>query len=78
MHASVKIFDKIADAPIYLEPEFVGVDITDFMLVKKGTVSGKTTVDIILKDKNGQKYAALITGDILRAVVASVNGSEHN
>lgn len=52
----------------YREPEYHPLDIQEVVVVKDGTVSGKPTVDLILVDKNGQKYVTMLTG----ALVASI------
>jgi len=75
-HATIKIHQSIEEAPIYREPEFIGVQITGYEIVKKGMATGKVSVDVILIDEKGQKYAALTTGSLLKALVIAINNAE--
>lgn len=78
LKAKIKICQSIKEAPTYREPEYQGAIIEEYVIVKNGTKQGKPTIDIIFKDKNGQKFAVLSTGDLLKGVVAALNGCEHH
>lgn len=48
--------------------EFIPVVIDTVVVVGNGTELGNSTVDLILTDADGQKYVALITGQLLKAI----------
>lgn len=64
----IKRFDSPLKAPSYNLPEFKHATLDQVMIVKKGTVGGKSTLDLVFTDENGQKHVAMITASIIRQV----------
>lgn len=52
----------------YREPIFKCIDVHNVVVVKKGTQSGKPTVDFILVDGNGQKHVFMVTSALLEFI----------
>lgn len=67
---SVKLnfFNKPEEAPHFVAPEFKGATLDHVNIVRKGTVEGHSTVDLIFVDQNGQKYIAMITGRLMNLI----------
>ena len=69
---NIRIFDNAAEAIaekfVYSTPEYIGVTLKQAVVVRQGTVEGNSTVDLILEDEKGQKYVAMVTGNLLRSV----------
>jgi hypothetical protein len=42
------------------------LEINTAVVVKNGTVSGNSTVDLVMEDKDGNKYVAMITGTLVK------------
>lgn len=68
----VSIVENASDATrhgfFYRPPIFKPIAIEQVVVVKKGTVAGKSTVDLILQDEHGQKYVVMLTGKLLRSI----------
>jgi hypothetical protein len=45
------------------------------VVVRAGTVEGKSTVDLVFQDQKGNKFVAMNTGRIIRSI-ANVIGDE--
>lgn len=60
------------DAPNYNRDELDtrSADLTDLYIINKGTVNQQQTVDLIFRDKEGNKFVAMITAKLLRAALA--------
>lgn len=50
------------------DPQPKGLKIEEMIIVQNGTVSGNATVDLVLVDADGNKYAALVTANLLKAL----------
>lgn len=48
--------------------DYAPLQITSAVIVRNGTESGKPTVDLILKDADGNKYVAMLTGALLKSI----------
>jgi hypothetical protein len=66
---SIKFFPTPDEAPNYNRPEYKHAEVTEAVLVRKGTVSGAPTVDLIFTDETGQKYVSMITAALLEQVL---------
>ncbi len=66
----VKINIEIApeDAPNYDEKETTMLRIETAIIVRNGTKSGKSTVDLQMIDKHGKKYLVMATGAIIDSI----------
>jgi hypothetical protein len=64
----IKICNSPEEAPKYTAPEFKAASLLKAVIVKKGTVQGKATVDLIFEDGDGQKYIAMTTMALLESV----------
>ncbi len=71
-HLNVTVVEDAHEATrqgfFYREPVYTGVTITQVVVVKKGTQSGKSTVDLVLEDAQGKKYVVMLTGALLRSI----------
>lgn len=69
---TMKIFRSPEEATeagyVYREPKYKPVEITTAVIVGNGTVSGKPTVDLILKGPDGQEYVAIVTAQLFESV----------
>jgi hypothetical protein len=52
----------------YVQPEYLPIHVEKVVVVKNGTVGGNATVDVVLKDVNGQKHVVMLSGRILQAI----------
>lgn len=48
--------------------EFKPIEITEAVVVRKGTVGGNSTVDLVLKDEKGQKFVVMLTGALVKSI----------
>jgi len=76
-HLSISIAETVDDAPNYNDKdEFKAIKLDKCVIVKNGTKEGNTTVDIQMTDADGNKFVALVTGKILKAVAQTIDGAE--
>ena len=54
----------------YRPPVFLPIKIDRAVVVRNGTASGKSTVDLVLEDEKGQKYVVMTTTSLLATIVA--------
>lgn len=57
--------DAIKRGYVYRKPEWQPVTLNAVVVVKNGMQSGAPTIDLLLTDENGQKYAALVPASLL-------------
>lgn len=75
-HLSIRLFNSPPEAPKYEFPEYRYATIDEAVVVKGGTQSGKPTVDLIITDQaTGQKFVAMITGNLLTTVSEVISGA---
>ncbi|MEO0797465.1 MAG: hypothetical protein AAFX93_20115 [Verrucomicrobiota bacterium] len=76
MHSlNIKVADSVDSAPNYnQEGNWTAVTLHSCLVVPNGTQLGKPTVDLQLTDKQGKKYVAMITGDLLIQAGAVIKG----
>lgn len=60
--------DAIAQGFNYKQPEYKSIEIEKVVVVEDGTMSSRSTVDLILKDESGQKYVVMLTGRLLKSI----------
>lgn len=75
---SIQIANSPEEAPNY-NRDFVDVraaTITKAVIVKKGTESGKPTVDFQFEAMDGSKFVAMLTGDLVKGLAKAVSGAE--
>jgi len=48
--------------------EYKPIEISKAVVVRKGTQSGKPTVDFVLTDQAGQKYVVMLTGALVKSI----------
>lgn len=44
------------------------VEIEKVVVVREGTQAGNATVDLILKDEQGNKFVVMVTGNLLKSI----------
>lgn len=44
------------------------IQIEQVVVVRDGTEAGRSTVDLVLKDENGQLYVAMLTGRLIKSI----------
>lgn len=73
----IEIVKSPDDAPDYnkIKPEHSTATLEKAVVVRKGTVGKRSTVDLIFTDKHGKKHIAMTTGRILNGL-AKVIGDE--
>jgi len=67
----VSIFDypgEAGDAGYVYKPPVKSATLEEAVIVRKGTQAGNSTVDLIFTDADGNKYVAMITGNLLKAL----------
>lgn len=76
---SITIHNAPDEAPNYKKdhPEFKGAELVSAAVVKNGTEEGKPTIDLLFKDQDGNTYVAMVTGRLLRSVVAASGLQPH-
>lgn len=71
----IKIAESIEDAPKYEAPEFLAAELDECIVVPRGTVGKKATVDLLFVNTyNGQKSVAMVTGNIIEMLAGVVKG----
>lgn len=71
---SITVADSVDDAPVYKEPAFKGVRVTNCVIVPRGTVQGHPTIDLVMHDDSGNRYVSMMTGSMLESIAAAVAG----
>lgn len=71
-HLNVVMCEDADDAQnkgyIYVDGSYKAVEIDTVVVIKNGTETGKPTVDIILKDQEGNKMVVMVTGNLLKSI----------
>lgn len=68
--------DAIKRGYLYRPPVYKPIRINEAVVVKGGAESGNSTVDLVLEDEHGQKYALLIPSALLKSIPAFGPGHE--
>ncbi|EOV8094024.1 TPA: hypothetical protein NGR52_004179 [Vibrio parahaemolyticus] len=57
--------ERIEDAPNY-DDDVTMLKLDTAIVVRAGTVEGKTTIDLQMRDANGKEYLVMTTGKLLQ------------
>lgn len=57
----------------YELPEYQQAHLKKAVVVRKGTVEGNSTVDLIFEDNDGNKFVAMVTSNLLKMIPAFTN-----
>lgn len=61
--------DAVEKGHIYSPADgFKAVEIDKVVVVLKGTVEGNSTIDLVLKDQDGNKFVVMVTGNLLKSI----------
>lgn len=76
---NIKIVKSPDEAPNYkeLEEKHSPLSLDEVVVVRKGTVKKKSTVDIVLIDENGNKFITMTTGKIITALAKIIDEPEN-
>lgn len=69
VHICQNAQEAIDQGHIYRAP-IQPVEIDKVIVVREGTEGGNSTVDFLLKDKEGNSYVVMITGALLKSIPA--------
>jgi hypothetical protein len=69
----LELVDVPTQAPYYGE-DFKMLKMVRGVVVGKGTIKGKPTIDIQLVDQDGNKYLVMATGGLLEMIAAAIRG----
>lgn len=75
---NIKVVDSPSDAPNYNRDtlDIRACEITTVIVVKKGTVSGKPTVDFQITAQDGSEFVAMLTGALVKQLAGVVDAAE--
>ncbi len=76
-HLEIKICSCPEEAPNYSLPEFQNCSLLNAVIVRKGTVEGNSTVDLVFEDETGKKFITMTTGRIIKMLAGAI-GDEQN
>lgn len=68
VHVCENASDAIRRGFFYRPPIYLPIQINSVVVVKNGTALGKDTVDLIMEDAKGQKYACMLTSALLKSI----------
>ena len=72
-HLKVTVCEDATDAIrhgfLYRAPVFLPIQVDQAVLVKKGTLEQKATVDLVMVDEKGQKYVCMMTAALLATLL---------
>ena len=76
----IQMVNSVSEAPDYKESSepWISVTLDKAVIVRGGTVTGKNTVDLQFSDDKGNKYVALITGNLLKSVTNIINKDQQH
>lgn len=76
-HLSISLCEDAHEAEakghFYRPPDFKPIEIDQVVVVKKGTEEGNPTVDLVLKDADGNKFVVMVTGRLLQSIPLNFN-----
>jgi hypothetical protein len=74
----VKIYDNPSVAPNYRRDmlDVRGANLVEAAIVLKGTVEGRSTVDLVFETQTGERFVALTTGAIVRMLATAIERTE--
>lgn len=59
--------EAVAKGHVYRHP-IKAVEIDKVVVIKDGTVRGGSTVDLVLKDEDGNQYFVMVTGALIKSI----------
>ena len=60
--------DAASKGFVYTDGDYKAVEIDKVVVVRNGTVEGNSTVDLVLKDADGNKFVVMVTGFLLKSI----------
>lgn len=70
-HLKIETYDSVEQAIaaglVYREP-VKPIEIDKVVVVNKGTSGGNSTVDLVLRDQQGQLFVVMLTGNLLKSI----------
>lgn len=66
---AIRLYNSPDKAPKFKAPEFLGASLEEINVVRRGTIEGNATLDLIFVDAKGQKHIAMITARLMEQVV---------
>ena len=74
-HVIVKVCASAKDAPEYATngEGFQFAELAGVIIIRNGTAAGNDTVDLQFKDKDGNKFVAMVSGAIIKTIGNSCN-----
>jgi len=76
-HLNIEVKNSPSEAPNYnKEIDIRQIIIDKVIVVGKGTVSGKATVDFQMVTEDGARFVAMLTGTLVRQLVSVIDGVE--
>lgn len=71
-HLSIAICENADEATrrgyIYSSDDYKPIEITKVVVVRNGTESGASSVDLVLQDQDGNKFVVMLTGKLLKSI----------
>ena len=67
LHICKDADDAIAKGYIYREG-IKPIEIDKVVVVRSGTEAGNSTVDLVLKDQEGNTFVVMVTGNLLKSI----------
>lgn len=71
-HLNLIVFENAAEAAQngfdYRNKEIKPVEISRVVIISKGTKNGNSTVDLILRDQQGNEYVTMVTGNLIKSL----------
>lgn len=67
IHICENAEDAIQKGHVYREG-VKAVEIDKVVVVRKGTEGGNSTVDLVLKDREGNTFVVMLTGNLLKSI----------
>ena len=67
LHICEDADDAIAKGHIYREG-IKPIEIDKVVVVRSGTEAGNSTVDLVLKDQEGNTFVVMVTGNLLKSI----------
>ena len=67
LHICKDADDAIAKGHIYHEG-IKPIEIDKVVVVRSGTEAGNSTVDLVLKDQEGNTFVVMVTGNLLKSI----------
>lgn len=72
---AISVANSVDEAPNWSRdyPDVRAVDIKKAIIVKGGMDSGKSTVDFVIVDQDGNENVAMLTGELVKNLALMIN-----